>query len=297
MVAFCADEVYAIAELIRRQRGGSAVVMGGSSRAPATPRWRCISRARSTSWWRPTPSAWASTGRRPCRVRRPAQVRRPAAPRLTPAEVAQIAGRAGRGMRDGTFGAPADASRSTEDTDRSGRKPRVRAAEQVLLAQQRAGFYIARRAARQPAAPPPGPRPRCEGNDATDLRSAGRAGARTERSASWRAAGRVRRLWDACQIPDYRKLAGETHAELLRAGYSATSRATKAACRPTGSPGRSHAGDRNDGDIDTLIAAARRHPDVVLHRRPGRLGERRAALAGARRARSRTGCPTRCTSG
>ena len=60
VVAFSADEVYAIAELIRRQRGGAAVVMGNrSAPAPATPRWRCTSPARSTSWWPPTPSAWA----------------------------------------------------------------------------------------------------------------------------------------------------------------------------------------------------------------------------------------------
>jgi ATP-dependent RNA helicase SUPV3L1/SUV3 len=61
VVAFSAAEVYAIAELIRRQRGGAAVVMGNLSPAPATPRWRSIRPAKSTSWWRPTPSAWAST--------------------------------------------------------------------------------------------------------------------------------------------------------------------------------------------------------------------------------------------
>ena len=62
LVAFSASEVYAIAELIRRQRGGAAVVLGAlSARARATPRWRSTSRATSTSWWPPTPSAWAST--------------------------------------------------------------------------------------------------------------------------------------------------------------------------------------------------------------------------------------------
>jgi len=37
IVAFSADEVYAIAELIRRQRGGAAVVLGSLSRAPQRP--------------------------------------------------------------------------------------------------------------------------------------------------------------------------------------------------------------------------------------------------------------------
>ena len=38
LVAFSASEVYAIAELIRRQRGGAAVVLGALSPAHATPR-------------------------------------------------------------------------------------------------------------------------------------------------------------------------------------------------------------------------------------------------------------------
>jgi ATP-dependent RNA helicase SUPV3L1/SUV3 len=58
IVAFSTDQVYAIAELIRRQRGGAAVVMGSLRPGPATPRWPCSSRARSTSWSPPTPSAW-----------------------------------------------------------------------------------------------------------------------------------------------------------------------------------------------------------------------------------------------
>ena len=62
LVAFSASEVYAIAELIRRQRGGAAVVLGAlSARARATRRWRSINRATSTSWSPPMPSAWAST--------------------------------------------------------------------------------------------------------------------------------------------------------------------------------------------------------------------------------------------
>ena len=62
IVAFSADEVYAIAELIRRQRGGAAVVLGAlSARARATRRSSSTSRATSTIWSPPTRSAWAST--------------------------------------------------------------------------------------------------------------------------------------------------------------------------------------------------------------------------------------------
>ena len=54
-----AEDVYGIAEVIRRQRGGAAVVLGAlSARAPAMPRSSCISPAMSISWSPPTPSAW-----------------------------------------------------------------------------------------------------------------------------------------------------------------------------------------------------------------------------------------------
>ena len=60
IVAFSANDVYSIAELIRRQRGGAAVVLAPSVRARATPRSRSISQARWISLLRPTRSAWAS---------------------------------------------------------------------------------------------------------------------------------------------------------------------------------------------------------------------------------------------
>ena len=58
IVAFGTAEVYQIAEFVRRQRGGAAVVMGRLSRVPATPRWNFTKMAMWISLWRPTPSAW-----------------------------------------------------------------------------------------------------------------------------------------------------------------------------------------------------------------------------------------------
>ena len=92
-------------ELIRRQRGGAAVVLGALSRARATRRSRSISPATSNIWSPPTRSAWASIS---------TSITSPSLPtakfdgyqfrKLNPAELAQIAGRAGRATRDGTFG-------------------------------------------------------------------------------------------------------------------------------------------------------------------------------------------------
>ncbi|MCK7474602.1 MAG: hypothetical protein MZV49_15810 [Rhodopseudomonas palustris] len=61
IVAFSADEVYAIAELIRRQRGGAAVVLGALVAAHAQrPGGALPVGRRRLSWSPPTRSAWAS---------------------------------------------------------------------------------------------------------------------------------------------------------------------------------------------------------------------------------------------
>src|SRR5271170_2917495 len=105
IVAFSTDEVYAIAELIRRQRGGAAVVLGALS-----PRTRnaqvALYQAGEVDYLVATDAigmglnldvdhiAFASD-----RKFDGYQFRK-----LSPAELAQIAGRAGRAMRDGSFG-------------------------------------------------------------------------------------------------------------------------------------------------------------------------------------------------
>src|SRR5690606_5012728 len=105
VVAFSASEVYSIAELIRRQRGGAAVVLGALS--PRTRNAQVeIFQSGDVDFLVATDAigmglnldldhvAFASD-----RKFDGYQYRK-----LTPAELGQIAGRAGRHMRDGTFG-------------------------------------------------------------------------------------------------------------------------------------------------------------------------------------------------
>src|SRR5689334_7160440 len=105
IVAFSAEEVYAIAELIRRQRGGAAVVLGALS--PRTRNAQVeLYQAGEVDYLVATDAigmglnldvdhvAFASD-----RKFDGYQFRR-----LNAAELAQIAGRAGRASRDGTFG-------------------------------------------------------------------------------------------------------------------------------------------------------------------------------------------------
>ena len=81
VVAFSAEDVYAIAERMRRQRGGAAVVMGALSPAHAQRAGRAVPGRRGRLPGRhrrhrhgPEPR------RRPRRLRRPRQVRRPPPP-------------------------------------------------------------------------------------------------------------------------------------------------------------------------------------------------------------------------
>src|ERR1700739_3982191 len=105
IVAFSADEVYAIAELIRRQRGGAAVVLGALS-----PRTRnaqvALYQAGDVDFLVATDAVGMGLNLDVDHVAFAAdrkfdgyQYRK-----LNPSELAQIAGRAGRAMRDGTFG-------------------------------------------------------------------------------------------------------------------------------------------------------------------------------------------------
>ncbi|MCD7061277.1 helicase-related protein [Pelagibacterium xiamenense] len=105
IVAFSSNDVYAIAELLRRERGGAAVVMGALS-----PRTRnaqvALFQNGDVDFLVATDAigmglnldvthvAFAADSKYDGRQFRP----------LTPAEIGQIAGRAGRHMRDGTFG-------------------------------------------------------------------------------------------------------------------------------------------------------------------------------------------------
>ena len=105
IVAFSADEVYAIAELIRRQHGGAAVVLGSLS-----PRTRNAQVAMfqngDVDYLVATDAIGMGLNLDVDHVAFAAdrkfdgyQYRR-----LSAAELGQIAGRAGRHMRDGTFG-------------------------------------------------------------------------------------------------------------------------------------------------------------------------------------------------
>ena len=151
IVAFSGAEVYAIAEAVRRRRGGCAVVMGRLS-----PRTRnaqvALYQEKEVDFLVATDAigmglnmdvdhvAFAGLSKFDGHRPRP----------LMATEVAQIAGRAGRGMRDGTFGETAACLPLAEELVKAVENPCFRAAGPAVLAQCRAGFCRDRAVAVEP---------------------------------------------------------------------------------------------------------------------------------------------------
>jgi ATP-dependent RNA helicase SUPV3L1/SUV3 len=99
-------------------------------------------------------------------------------------------------------------------------------------------------------APPPAP-VLVRGNEATDLATLASLARDPEIRALARGRSRIRALWDACQIPDFRKIADDSHARLCARVFT---HAVKDGAIPTDWIAGAIAGlTRADGDIDTLM--------------------------------------------
>ena len=256
VVAFSTADVYVLAEIVRRQRGGAGVVLGALS-----PRTRnaqvAMYQAGEVDYLVATDAigmglnmdinhvAFAATRKFDGRAVR----------HLTPAELAQIAGRAGRHINDGTFGTtaeigPIDAAVAA----------RIEAHEfdalevlfwrnsdlefdsvarlQASLAQspRRAGLVRAR-----------------EADDELVLTVLGRE---AEIAGFARGRNAVRLLWEVCQIPDFQKVMSDAHAQLLAQIYRYLIGGAGGRDRrlPTDWIARHVDGiDRVDGGIETLM--------------------------------------------
>jgi ATP-dependent RNA helicase SUPV3L1/SUV3 len=250
IVAFSAEEVYAIAELIRRQRGGAAVVLGALS-----PRTRnaqvALYQSGDVDYLVATDAIGMGLNLDVDHVAFAAdrkfdgyQFRK-----LNPAELAQIAGRAGRATRDGTFGTtgrcdPFDPELVQALESHSFEPIRLLQWRNSDLDFKSIGALQASLAA-TPDEPGLTRAPTAE--DILVLEHAARD--ENVRALAVKPYA-VERLWDACQVPDYRKIAPATHAELAVTLYGFLMREGNI---PADWFSQQVAqADRTDGDIDTL---------------------------------------------
>ena len=251
IVAFSAADVYAIAEAVRRRRGGCAVVMGRLS-----PRTRntqvALYQDKEVDFLVATDAIGmglnmdvnhvAFAGLRKFDGRQPRL--------LTPPEVAQIAGRAGRGMRDGSFGTTADCPALDEDMADKVESHEFEPLEQIFWRNADLDFASvpALLASLTTASNRPG---LVRGNEATDVQTLD-ALSRDKDLAS-RAQGRTatRLLWESCQIPDFRKLATDAHVKLVAKVFTHLLAKEKLPVDWVAQEIENL--DRLEGDIDTLM--------------------------------------------
>ena len=142
VVGFSAAEVYAIAELIRRQRGGTAIVMGALS-----PRTRNAQvemfQSGEVDYLVATDAIGMGLNMDVDHVgfARCASSTAASSRPLRNVEIAQIAGRAGRHMNDGTFGTTRR-RRARPGYRRGDRESPLRSAARFAVAQQRSRFPL-----------------------------------------------------------------------------------------------------------------------------------------------------------
>jgi len=291
IVAFSAEEVYAVAEMLRRFRGGAAVVMGALSPRTRNAQVQMFLNG-EVDYLVATDAigmglnldvahvAFASLRKFDGRRSR----------RLTVSEMAQIAGRAGRHHKDGTFGSlgheDGDAAFTPEEIEaieahrfppveqlfwRNG-TPRTDRLDHLL-------FDLEQKPERPELRAAP------EAVDLAVLRRLADDPMVIERARGQR---QVERLWAACGLPDFQKLGADHHARMVSRIWrflSETSPGSEGHIPRDWFAQQVARLDSVQGDIDTLsgrIAAARtwsyiaHRPDWLAD--PAEMAERTRAL-------------------
>ncbi len=250
VVAFSANEVYAIAELIRRQRGGAAIVMGALS--PRTRNAQVeLFQSGDVEFLIATDAigmglnldvdhvAFASS-----RKYDGYQYRA-----LNAAELGQIAGRAGRYTRDGTFGVTGRVSPFPDDLVEALETHAFQPSKVFQWRNADLDFSsvpaLKRSLEETPSedgltrAPP--------ADDQVALDHATKTPAIMDMVTG---GSRVERLWEVCQVPDYRKIAPANHADLILTLFQFL--VQDGAIPDDWIARQVRYADKTDGDIDTL---------------------------------------------
>ncbi len=250
VVAFSSSEVYAIAELIRRQHGGAAVVLGSLS-----PRTR---NAQVELFQNGDVQHLIATDAIGMGLNLDVDHIAFAGIRkfdgyqyrmLTPAEMGQIGGRAGRHTRDGTFGVTGRVDPFDDELVEALEAHRFDTLK-VLQWRNRALDFSQIETLRRSLDEPPREQGLTRSPPSADETAFDHAVRDEAIRRVTTTPERVRLLWDVCQVPDYRKIAPANHADLIAGIYG---HLTRDGTVPDEWFARQVAyADRVDGDIDTL---------------------------------------------
>lgn len=217
IVGFSVDSVYAIAELIRRQKGGAAVVMGALS-----PRTRNAQvdmyQNGEVDFLVATDAigmglnldidhvAFSSLTKFDGRRMRP----------LAPNELAQIAGRAGRGQKDGTFGVTGDVRPLDDGVAQAIMDHRFTPLNKLQWRNHALQFGTIDALVRSLEAPPDH-EVLVRAREADDVMAVKSLAESAEVVARCTDGPSVKLLWDVCRVPDFRGISNQEHTNLLDA--------------------------------------------------------------------------------
>ncbi|MCI4664278.1 MAG: disulfide oxidoreductase [Neomegalonema sp.] len=251
IVAFSAENVYALAELLRRQKGGAAVVMGALS-----PRTRnaqvALYQEGDVDYLVATDAIGmglnldvrhvAFAGRRKFDGRRHRD--------LTPSELAQIAGRAGRHVNDGTFGVTGEAPPFDEEVIEAIERHRFESVRRLQWRNADLAFVSPLALIRSLEADPPSEH-LAKARESSDLAALRLLAKDPDVAAKAQGRTAVQLLWQACQIPDFRKTSPTEHASLVGRifGFLISDEGVLPEDWLAAQVARI---DRTEGDIDTL---------------------------------------------
>ena len=252
VVAFAVAEVFELAEAIRRRRGGTAVVMGALSPRARNAQVAMFQEGR-VDYMVATDAigmglnmdldhvAFAKLAKFDGRVPR----------RLSAPEIAQIAGRAGRHMSDGTFGVTADEPPLEPELVEAIEQHRFEPLTRLYWRNARLDFASVGALLKSLDQKPrvPGLVPQREADDHRALASLARDAEIQDLAAT---RDGVRLLWEVCQIPDFRKVMSEQHARLLAQIFRHL-RGPGGRLPTDWVAGQVSRLDRADGDLDTLM--------------------------------------------
>ena len=215
IVAFSADEVYAIGELLRRQKGGAAIVMGALS--PRTRNSQVeLYQSGEVDYIVATDAIGMGLNLDVDRVvfasRSKFDGRRHRL--LTPAECAQIAGRAGRFRTDGEFGETATCPPFDEATWQAIEAHRFDPVDHLQWRNSALDFSSLRRLILSLETPSGHPS-LIHNPHALDEWVLRRMAEDAAIGPNVAGAREVRRLWDLARLPDFRKAGPEGHARLV----------------------------------------------------------------------------------
>ncbi|SPF78409.1 helicase-related protein [Pseudoprimorskyibacter insulae] len=250
IVGFSVDNVYAIAELLRRQKGGAAVVMGALS-----PRTRnaqvALYQNGEVDYLVATDAigmglnldidhvAFSSLTKFDGRRMRP----------LAPNELAQIAGRAGRGMSHGTFGVTGEASPLPDEVADAICNHRFTPLKKLNWRNAALSFGSVETLIHSLEQSPQNDI-LVRARDADDLLTLKDLSRDHEVMARASSPASVQLLWDTCRIPDFRGISHGEHSALVGVIFG---HLHQRGTVPDDFLARQvQRIDRTDGDIDTL---------------------------------------------